>query len=317
MTPPSQTPSAPEDDPNGVLASPAEAFIRASVSSLMAPARMSWYMTRAMGALWAPAAASNPAETPSDSPMPSVSDGPVLDDGASDGATAPDAVSSDAVRPDALALNHGAAAPPSDRMPVADVPGPSDGLEGLAQPSLPPLVENADDDMSWTEERVTQLKDMWDRGEPASVIAKTLDVTRNAVIGKAHRLGLAARPSPIRRGSDGEGAKPAKAEKIITILDLTERTCRWPIGDPLKPGFRFCGAPVNPGVSYCQEHALLAFQQSGPRRDERQQQAAANAAAEAATEKSAAEDGTAAPAETAAVAPAAPAATEEAAADEA
>lgn len=104
--------------------------------------------------------------------------------------------------------------------------------------------------MEWTDERVGQLRSLWDQGLSASKIAEQLgDVTRNAVIGKAHRLGLAKRPSPIKRCG-------------ATILDLTERMCRWPIGHPGDKNFHFCGAKTQVGVTYCAKHSAMAYQSS-------------------------------------------------------
>ncbi len=111
---------------------------------------------------------------------------------------------------------------------------------------------------TWTEERVERLKELWSQGMSASEIAQMLgDVTRNAVIGKAHRLGLSGRPSPIRKKSKG-----------VTILDLTERMCKWPIGDPKHADFRFCGKPSVPGMPYCPEHCAMAYQTPGKKKGE-------------------------------------------------
>jgi GcrA cell cycle regulator len=113
--------------------------------------------------------------------------------------------------------------------------------------------------MSWTDERVEQLKQLWGQGMSASEIADTLgDVTRNAVIGKAHRLGLSGRPSPIKK-------KPSRG---ATILALTERMCKWPVGDPKHADFHFCGKTAQPGMPYCAEHAAIAYQPSSKKRDE-------------------------------------------------
>jgi GcrA cell cycle regulator len=134
--------------------------------------------------------------------------------------------------------------------------------------------------MSWTEERVTLLRELWGNGKSASEIAEILGgVTRNAVIGKAHRLQLSGRPSPIKAKGDGEGegevemeAKPprkkAKEEpQGATILSLTDLMCRWPIGDPKLPGFSFCGKPTNGTLPYCKEHAQAAYQQPHRQRE--------------------------------------------------
>ncbi|MEA3390627.1 GcrA family cell cycle regulator [Sphingobium sp. CCH11-B1] len=213
--------------------------------------------------------------------------------------------------------------------------------------------------MSWTEERIDQLKAMWERGLTASQIADELGgVSRNAVIGKAHRLGLQSRPSPVKANETPKKAAPAprkpapvatEAEtprvaapaapaaapvrapaatpaappapasaapaedaptpapqpRIISVgpggflrqgpgdqqapippapprrlvpakpsaeiagktslLDLTERICKWPMGHPGEPDFHFCGEPVNPGFPYCVEHCGRAYQAQLPR----------------------------------------------------
>jgi GcrA cell cycle regulator len=114
--------------------------------------------------------------------------------------------------------------------------------------------------MSWTDERIEQLRSLWSKGVSASEIAEILgDVTRNAVIGKAHRLGLSGRPSPIKK-------KPTKG---ATILSLTERMCKWPHGDPKHADFHFCGKSALQGLPYCAEHAALAYQPAKKRDEER------------------------------------------------
>jgi GcrA cell cycle regulator len=130
--------------------------------------------------------------------------------------------------------------------------------------------------MSWTDERVNLLKTMWAEGNTASQIAKALDITRNAVIGKAHRLGLSGRPSPIRPPDAPAApaapvrAKPKKKEdrKGVGLLELTERMCRWPFGDPRDKDFHFCGKPAIPGRTYCGDHCAKAFQAGSNRRGE-------------------------------------------------
>lgn len=102
----------------------------------------------------------------------------------------------------------------------------------------------------WTDDVVAQLTQLWNEGKSASEIAKAIGngITRNAVIGKAHRLGLKSRPSPILRDT---GA---------TILTLNDRMCKWPFGHPGETGFHFCGKKAQPGTSYCGDHAQQAYQ---------------------------------------------------------
>lgn len=114
----------------------------------------------------------------------------------------------------------------------------------------------------WTDERVEELKRLWGEGLTTGEIGKTLGVSKNAVVGKAHRLGLKARPSPIKRTKQ---AKPKPEPKIRSVVDLSAHTCRWPIGDPREPGFHFCGKPANPGKPYCGEHAAIAYVNSSSR----------------------------------------------------
>jgi len=203
--------------------------------------------------------------------------------------------------------------------------------------------------MSWTDERVELLKKMWVDGKSASQIAKELgSVTRNAVIGKVHRLGLSSRnsndtpateavvPDPVPAteieaapkpteaqpetpvaGADADaGADAAREEEEATpnvvvmhgrrpivpagqplppqpsaneispealanvrevektarklkLMELTERTCKWPIGDPATSEFWFCGLPVVAGKPYCEAHVAVAFQPMQSRRDRR------------------------------------------------
>ncbi len=159
--------------------------------------------------------------------------------------------------------------------------------------------------MSWTDERVAMLKQLWGEGKTAAEIAKLLGgVTRNAVIGKAHRLKLSGRVSPIQQNtrpetvlnrvsarvpgaSSGHGATTAtslearpqvralareletpmaprieefKGGKGVKLVELRERMCRWPIGDPKDEGFSFCGCESHPDLPYCEYHAKVAYQ---------------------------------------------------------
>ncbi len=187
--------------------------------------------------------------------------------------------------------------------------------------------------MSWTDERVETLKTMWSEGKSASQIAKELGgVTRNAVIGKVHRLGLSNRvggehpddlgapaeailddetpaptpeaatpqpatapnrPAPAKDPIPAVRAKPtgplppqpsaseisaealanlaevAKKARRLNLMQLTERTCKWPVGDPATDDFWFCGLPAVAGKPYCETHVAVAFQPMSARRDRR------------------------------------------------
>jgi len=122
----------------------------------------------------------------------------------------------------------------------------------------------------WTDERVKILTNMWNEGKTASDIVDALGegVTRNAVIGKANRIGLEKRPSPIKntdatkkRTSTKKSAtkETVKEEKSFSILDIKEDMCRWPIGDPKDPDFHFCGKKAMEGCPYCEKHANIAY----------------------------------------------------------
>ncbi len=131
--------------------------------------------------------------------------------------------------------------------------------------------------MSWTDDRVELLTKLWTEGQTAAEIAKTLGgVTRNAVIGKAHRLKLSNRVSPIQQNKkpapvsvapkpEKKKAKPVlPVEPVnkdgIQLMDLGANMCRWPYGDPREENFGFCGGASIAGLPYCEEHAKAAYQ---------------------------------------------------------
>lgn len=143
--------------------------------------------------------------------------------------------------------------------------------------------------MGWTDERVELLKKLWQDGLSASQIAKQLGgVTRNAVIGKVHRLGLSGRATPSkpqrtvfkaprparpvtpaiaapRRIAEAAPQQSAPVRYVderpgtATVLTLGAHMCKWPIGDPSLDSFTFCGRRSDEGP-YCDEHASVAYQ---------------------------------------------------------
>jgi len=128
--------------------------------------------------------------------------------------------------------------------------------------------------VDWTEERVESLTRMWRDGYTARQIAEELGdgVTRNAVIGKANRLGLSkpTKSSVTRRQRKIERDKKvlplqAPTGEGVSIYTLTASTCRWPIGDPGDNDFHFCGANCTVGQPYCDYHAALAYQAPQPK----------------------------------------------------
>lgn len=130
--------------------------------------------------------------------------------------------------------------------------------------------------MSWTDERVTLLKQLWGEGKTAAEIAKVLGdgITRNAVIGKAHRLKLSSRLSPIQQNTVKKPKSDNTVPRIVRpqiklpefkgrgvkMIELDARMCRWPNGDPKEETFNFCGCDAIAGLPYCEVHARAAYQ---------------------------------------------------------
>ncbi|MVT49848.1 GcrA cell cycle regulator [Bradyrhizobium yuanmingense] len=118
--------------------------------------------------------------------------------------------------------------------------------------------------MTWSDDRIRQLEGLWRAGLSASQIAAELgNVTRNAVIGKVHKLGLPNRSSV----SDYQGVAPMSQR--LSLLELNESTCHWPVGDPSSPDFFFCGRKALPGLPYCAEHSKVIYTPAGERRKQK------------------------------------------------
>jgi GcrA cell cycle regulator len=128
--------------------------------------------------------------------------------------------------------------------------------------------------MTWTDERVAELIRLWEAGQSASVIGKMLGVSKNSVVGKAHRMKLRSRPSPIKRDAIRKAtAKPAPilsprpvqiAPRPAAPRPAPRRTgkgphCLWPFGDPGTPEFHFCEDDAVPGKPYCEAHCAKAY----------------------------------------------------------
>jgi GcrA cell cycle regulator len=157
--------------------------------------------------------------------------------------------------------------------------------------------------MDWTDEVIAQLKLLWAEGHSTAEIGRRMSISKNAVVGKAHRLTLEARPSPIRRGMEGETSRrslrrsvgptlpplvsrpaapetaqlpqPPPAQARIPVLHAVARSggsrsieCCWPIGEPGTKSFRFCDAGSLAGKPYCAEHAQLAYVKVRDRRED-------------------------------------------------
>ncbi|HEY7991251.1 MAG TPA: GcrA family cell cycle regulator [Stellaceae bacterium] len=109
-------------------------------------------------------------------------------------------------------------------------------------------------DSIWTNDLVNQLSALWQQGLSTAEIGRKLGISKNAVVGKAHRLMLTPRPSPL------------KSPPIRHAAGKAGPTCSWPHGHPGQPGFRFCGKRVVPGKPYCPDHAAMAYIQPKERK---------------------------------------------------
>ena len=146
--------------------------------------------------------------------------------------------------------------------------------------------------MSWTEEKVAKLKELWGKGSTASQIAEIIGgISRNAVIGKAHRLNLSAKiktraatsnqyfENPLEeKNIKNKKSRKSKFKSLIIEKDfepenpkqleeLDENSCKWPIGHPDEKSFYFCGRSSLKDFSYCKLHLLYAYQPKGKKED--------------------------------------------------
>lgn len=145
---------------------------------------------------------------------------------------------------------------------------------------------------AWTEARIAALGELWRQGLSTAEIGRRLGISKNAVVGKAHRLELSARPSPIKlrpipAPMPRPAASPAPQAQMpapgrLPALTLAPRAaapvrlvqtggkasaCQWPHGHPGQPGFHFCGEPAAPGKPYCTAHAARAYVSGKSRSD--------------------------------------------------
>jgi len=158
--------------------------------------------------------------------------------------------------------------------------------------------------MDWTPESIERLKALWAEGHSTAEIGRRMGISKNAVVGKAHRLSLPARPSPIRReavssaaarpaparamrpaGAPPRATLPVAAAPVATVAHVAapqprpavvrafprvsaSRSCCWPIGEPGQSGFRFCAAEAIVSKPYCPEHAAVAYVKPRDRRED-------------------------------------------------
>lgn len=158
--------------------------------------------------------------------------------------------------------------------------------------------------MDWSTEAIEQLRGLWAEGHSTAEIGRRMGISKNAVVGKAHRLHLPARPSPIQRdkvpaviaasGSAGDAPRPvsapaaASAPRPVPVPRVapapamraappavvrpfhrnSARSCCWPIGEPGTPEFRFCTSEAFSSKPYCVEHASIAYVKARDRRED-------------------------------------------------
>ena len=143
--------------------------------------------------------------------------------------------------------------------------------------------------MDWNDQAISTLRALWTDGHSTAEIGRRMGITKNAVIGKVHRLGLSGRPSPIRTGPRAPRAKrvtrgqptlppafrpvavvaaprtstpparPVATSPLAPLVLPTRGFCQWPVGEPRAPGFRLCDATALYGRPYCETHCRTAY----------------------------------------------------------
>ncbi len=160
--------------------------------------------------------------------------------------------------------------------------------------------------MEWTAKAIDLLRALWAEGHSTAEIGRRMGVTKNAIVGKAHRLDLPARPSPIRKQEAGVAPSSAASRRRPSVREATAparrpavqappppartvaaapvpapapsavrhfprasfRSCCWPIGEPGTRDFRFCAAEADPGRPYCADHSAIAYVRARDRRSD-------------------------------------------------
>lgn len=170
------------------------------------------------------------------------------------------------------------------------------GLPMKQQQETP--MHSTSPEFKWTDDTIRELRRLWSERNSTAEIGRTMGISKNAVVGKAHRLDLPGRPSPIRTGSAPRSPRVPRPRSIPRLADIKPlpclsetnispplphiartvaparpaaiaprrigaHSCCWPIGEPGTPAFRFCDEPAPLDVPYCDEHARLAYR---PRR---------------------------------------------------
>ena len=121
---------------------------------------------------------------------------------------------------------------------------------------------------TWNESKLKELEKLWNEGHPISKIGEMMGVSRNSVAGKAHRMGLPKRTSPIsssKKENLNDEPNNLTSNKDIPLkiklrgVQWSRTKCCWPEGDPKQNDFKFCGQDIFPGRPYCDKHSLLAY----------------------------------------------------------